>query len=62
MPLPDPLSLPSAVLASTEFQARMGVHTKTHLPVFEGPYRAVAVVDVRLGEHEFYARAHHAMD
>ena len=40
--------LPPEILASMEFQMRTKQgHRVTHLPVFEGPHRVVAVVDVR---------------
>jgi hypothetical protein len=39
--------LPPEILASMEFQMRTKQgHRVTHLPVFEGPHRVVAVVDV----------------
>ena len=43
-----PLDLPKTVFASCEYQLRMGMPRKAYpTPVFEGPRRTVAVVDVR---------------
>ena len=41
------LDLPTVVFKATEYKQRMlGARSGSHLPVFEGPRRAVAVVDV----------------
>jgi hypothetical protein len=43
----EPLDLPAVVYKAAEYKQRMrGGCAGTHLPVFEGPRRAVAVVDV----------------